>query len=263
VRRHFHDAIFTWNVTHYTPIPRAVAYVVASIIAITSSAHACSGARDIMKPIAKGDWVGALKLADNCVAEDRAASPAPGSVTTDTLLTVANVNFWEQGRAILNAKLRQQKPAEEALQRAVQWAQQYSLDNSLGFPIVPLTDATRGYLAEQRGDQSMAVQNYNSADAAYPDVASSRLALIAFDTGDEKGADVRAETIVKKDPEEPTALYVLGRLADQRNAPRAAVKFFELALKGITEATVGNPSYPLKYMEQDRIIKALAADRSR
>jgi hypothetical protein len=133
-------------------------------------------------------------------------SPSTGQVTTGTLLTVADVNFWEQAHAVLNAKLRQQKLAEEALQRAVQWSQQYDLNHIFGLPIVPLTDATQGYLAEQRGDQTIAIQNYNNANAAYPDVASSRLALIALEAGDEKGADVQAEAIVKKDPDEPTAL---------------------------------------------------------
>jgi tetratricopeptide (TPR) repeat protein len=205
---------------------------------------------------------GALKLAGNCVAEDRATSPMPGQLTTNNLLIVANVNFWELARAIFYAKLRQQKPAEDALQRAMQWAELYGINNIFGLPIVPLTDATRGYLAEQEGERTMAIEYYNRANAAYPDLTSSRLALIALETGDENDADIEAETIVKKDPTEPTALFVLGRLADRRKSPEAATKFFELALGEIAKAAAGNPSYPLKYIEQDRIAGALAAVRS-
>jgi tetratricopeptide (TPR) repeat protein len=246
---------------------RPVACILAASFALAvfaAPASACNDAQAIMSAVTKGDWAGGLKLADSCVAEDRAASPPPGHITTGNLLTVVNVVYWELARATLNAKLRQQAPADQALQRAVQWAQQYDVDNPQGLvPIVPLTNATRGYLAEQRGDHAMAVRFYTDADVGFPGVASARLALIALDAGDEEVAQARAEATVSKDPEAPTALYVLGVLAERRNAIQAAVKYYDLAFDSIARAAQRGPSFPLHYLEQDRIAKARVAIHSR
>ncbi len=261
--KHFHAATGNWNFQRPTAIVHSLAYAVAFIGVIGSSAHACNGAHEIMAAIAKGDSIAALKLADKCVAEDRAAAPSPpANFSNLSALTVVNVHFWELGRAILNAKLGRMDEAQAALRNADHWLDEYGLGtpNAL-MPFVPLADATRGYLAERRGETALAIQQYDSANAVYPDAAPSRLALIALESGDDKSAEMQAEAIVKKDPEDPTALFVLGRLAERRHAREAAAKFYELALRGVASATAGNPSFPLRFIEQDRIANALAGVR--
>jgi hypothetical protein len=258
--KHFQGRIHNWNSTRLTNFLRTLTFALAFSSVIGTSARACSGTSEIMAAIAKGDSIIALKLADNCVAEDRASAPPPpfnlGNLSS---LNVINVHFWELGRALLNAKLGRPAEADRALANADQWMQLYDLGGpNFLLPFVPLTNATRGYLAERRGDNTTAIQDYNLSN-----VAASRIALIALETGDEKNAEMRAEAAIKNEPQDPTAFYVLGRLADQRNAPRAAVKMYELASGAIAKMIAGNPSFPLGYIEGDRISIALAAARLR
>jgi tetratricopeptide (TPR) repeat protein len=213
-----------------------------------------------MAAIAKGNTVGALKLADNCIAEDRAAAAPPLVKLGDaSFVNVINVHFWQLGRALLYAKLGRPADADRALANANQWLQQYGLDvpNWL-LPFVPLSDATRGCLAERRGENDSAVNYYNLSG-----FAPARIALIALEAGGEKDAETRATAILKDAPQEPTALYVMGRLADRHNATHAAITYYELALNGIAKTIAGNPSFPLGYIEGDRITNALAAARLR
>lgn len=227
---------------------------------MAAPARACSDALPLTEAVTKGDIASALRFADTCVAEDRAASPPPDRVTSDTLLTVFTAFYWELARATFHAKLGDPQKAEQALQRAVQWAQTYALDNPQGIvPVVPLTDATRGYLAERRGDRATAVRSYEDADRGYPNAAAARLALVALEAGDEQGARAHADAALKIDPAAPTALYVLGVLAQRRNANETAAKYYELAYDSIVRAGQRGPSFPLHYLEQDRIAQARAA----
>lgn len=119
-------------------------------------------------------------------------------------------------------------------------------------------DATEGFLIEARGDLASAEQWYSAHPSRY---TLGRLAVVQLSQGRDAAASETARRALALDPENPSANYVVGVIADRRGDLAKARQAFDTAyhsLAGDAER-LKRPTdmdWPIKFVEALKIVAA-------
>lgn len=220
-------------------------------------AEACSDAQHVIRTLAEGDWQNAEKLIHQCILEDRNNAGRPPQLN----LVAISAGFWELAQAIVDAKLGRLNEASTHVELASTWAIEYGFDDTDMFPFADLADLTRGYMAERSNRIAEAHLNYEKvahglSHQGVREYAHARLGLLALDANDLKAAAAQATQGIS----EPTALYVVGVIAERQGKFDTALQNLQKAMENFYRDGV---PFAIRFVDRDRIERALNRVRGR
>jgi tetratricopeptide (TPR) repeat protein len=200
----------------------------------------------------------ALKITQQCIDGEKAVASTVkgqrgfhGSIRTDdAILNVGNfLCFKAQIQSLTGDSAGALKSIREAEEFSQQWSTQYYTDLWDWPGVLNLTKAFR---LERAGQSEEAKKSYGQSLTAH---AFGRLAAMALRENDDQNDRFWAQKALEKDPHEPAASYVLGRMLERDNKPDDALLKYQSAL-----ADMKNPSdrSPIKVAEAQRVKEAIA-----
>lgn len=207
--------------------------------------HSCEPAQ-VGEELLKGNLPGALAASEQCAAHYGGKG---GSQWFDLVMLA----YHKCSVAQLYAMKGEFQWAEKAV------AEADTLSPQMTSPLV-LTGwldtllATKGFVAEKRGDIQQAKYWYNTRLSQR---SAGRLAILAFSEGKHDLASKLADSTLKMHSNDPTAYAVLGALAEGAGGVEQARKTYELSLALMAQAPKNHDFLPLTFAESSKVQEAL------
>lgn len=246
------EAQFMMSTLFQTPLVRIgvmLAFTVQFLAAMPDTAyavhHSCEPAR-VGEELLKGNLPGALAISEQCAAHYRSKG---GNEWSDLVMFA----YHKCSVAQIYAMKGEFQWAENTV------AEADALSPQMTSPLVitgwlDILLATKGFVAERRGDIQQAKYWYNTR-LSYR--SAGRLAILAFSEGKYDLASKLADSALKMYSNDPTAYAVLGALAESAGGVEHARKIYEQSLALMAQAPKNHDFLPLTFAESSKIQEAL------
>ena len=210
--------------------------------------------KQLARYVVTGDYASALAESDRLIEHYRKLVAADPKLKDGwTNVDILQVGYYLNAKSQVLALKGDFGQADAVLKDATDYAASHEQFRSGANSWAEVPENTRGLILEKKGNRDAARKAYQKNDA---EDGRARLALMLL----EDGANVDARTLALKDPTNPTANLVLGRLEEKAGNRVAARGKYAKAWAQIQESLIlGKNNYflPVYFCEGPEISKRL------